>query len=122
MSTRCITLLKDSGITVATIYRHCDGYPEGMGEDLKNFFMRRKNSLMTLLAANFVAEINANNSDTLELYPEFKCEAPRDLVEYMKDTDWEYGYIINMNRDETVTMTVIHGGEIVFHDKVELFF
>ena len=36
MGTRSIIHVKDGKKTIATIYRQYDGYPSGMGEDIKN--------------------------------------------------------------------------------------
>lgn len=79
MSTRCQTFITFNGKPVATVYRHCDGYPMGMGLDLIN--MCRKSStahelLVKLLTAwDFDAEleeIGAKHGDTeYEYYVDF---------------------------------------------------
>jgi hypothetical protein len=38
MSTRATVHFQSNGKTEAIVYRHSDGYPEGLGEDLKLFF------------------------------------------------------------------------------------
>jgi hypothetical protein len=38
MSTRCNIHFQGWGETRANIYRHCDGYPEGIFPDLRQFF------------------------------------------------------------------------------------
>lgn len=38
MSTRATVHFQYNGKTEAIVYRHTDGYPEGLGEDLKQFF------------------------------------------------------------------------------------
>jgi len=38
MSTRATVHFQYGGKTEAIVYRHSDGYPEGLGEDLKEFF------------------------------------------------------------------------------------
>jgi hypothetical protein len=38
MSTRAVVKFCHGKQVHAIIYRHCDGYPEGLGEDLKAFF------------------------------------------------------------------------------------
>lgn len=71
MSTRCQTFIKANGRPVATIYRHCDGYPTGMGKDLCDM-MRRETTpqemvVKILTAWNFDAEleeIDAKHGDT----------------------------------------------------------
>jgi len=38
MSTRATVHFQEEGRTVAIVYRHADGYPEGLGADLETFF------------------------------------------------------------------------------------
>ena len=118
MSTRCITLFQDDGENIATIYRHCDGYIDGMGMDLAKFLDGLKRKIpATLLAANFVAALNGDGSDTLEIYPTLECASPEDMIDYMLNTDWEYAYIVNMDRDYNLSLVIISGREIVFSGK-----
>lgn len=49
MSTRCNVILKDSYSKIH-IYRHSDGYPEGAGEDLKDFVKGYTDGSMRLSA------------------------------------------------------------------------
>lgn len=42
MSTRATVHFEQGGMTEAIVYRHSDGYPEGLGEDLKRFFQEVK--------------------------------------------------------------------------------
>lgn len=79
MSTRCQTFIKAAGEPVATIYRHCDGYPTGMGEDLWTL-ARKCNSAQDMVVKILTAwhfdaeleEINAKHGDTeYEYYVEF---------------------------------------------------
>jgi len=48
MSTRAVVNFVDtySPQPVAKVYRHCDGYPDGLGEDLKRFFAHVENTLV----------------------------------------------------------------------------
>lgn len=41
MSTRCMIIIED-GYNKILLYRHCDGYPEGAGKDLKRFFTEKR--------------------------------------------------------------------------------
>ena len=47
MSTRATIHFKDKGIKEpsAIVYRHCDGYPKGLGVDLKAFFKELKDNV-----------------------------------------------------------------------------
>ena len=71
MSTRCQTFIKANGHPVATIYRHCDGYPTGMGRDLCEMIRKETTPhelvVKILTAWNFDAEleeIDAKHGDT----------------------------------------------------------
>lgn len=63
MSTRATVhfLYEEKDNPLAIIYRHCDGYPDGLGEDLKTFLEEVKNNVEdnrfsdpNYLAAKFV--------------------------------------------------------------------
>lgn len=62
MSTRaCVHFCYDKNKTEAIVYRHCDGYKEGLGEDLKTFLKEVQQNVEdnrftdpTYLAAKFV--------------------------------------------------------------------
>ena len=61
MSTRATVHFQYKGITEAIVYRHSDGYPEGLGTDLETFFKEVSENLKdtrfdtpTYLAAKFV--------------------------------------------------------------------
>lgn len=84
MSTRCQTFITEGGNKVATIYRHCDGYPEGMGldlcemlEDLEKYDWADSNALVKRILSTdkFYAEIEcieAKHGDTeYEYYIDF---------------------------------------------------
>ena len=46
MSTRCHTIIT-KGEEKSYVYRHCDGYPDGAGEDLKTFINYYKDNFET---------------------------------------------------------------------------
>ena len=56
MSTRCHTIVNKDGHE-AFIYRHCDGYPSGAGEDLKAFINENKDNLENWSVNDFGAEL-----------------------------------------------------------------
>lgn len=39
MGTRALVHIKDKGETILTIYRHFDGYPEALGEELREILL-----------------------------------------------------------------------------------
>lgn len=96
MSTRSTTHFTHNADTVAIIYRHMDGYPEGAGVDLLQFLNRCKglsDSRLTdpsYLAAKYVvflAEMFCRTEDRLDfLSVGVVAEDPCDI---------EYRYVVN---------------------------
>ena len=79
MGTRALLHIKDGENALLTIYRQYDGYPEGMGEDIKNIaghleivngFSDRENKAngMGCLAAQIVAGLK-NDVGNVYIYP-----------------------------------------------------
>lgn len=71
MSTRCQIFIKECGEPVVTMYRHYDGYPTGMGQELVQMLTKcetaQELTVMLLTAWNFQVElepINAKHGDT----------------------------------------------------------
>lgn len=81
MSTRCQTFITCKGEPVATIYRHYDGYPSGMGRDLIEMCHKttiaQELVVKILTAWNFevqLEEISAKHGDAeYEYYVDFPC-------------------------------------------------
>ena len=48
MGTRTLVHIKDGKKTIATIYRQYDGYPSGMGEDIKRILNKGSGSFKWL--------------------------------------------------------------------------
>lgn len=73
MSTRCNIIIRDAQKEV-TVYRHCDGYPEGNGLDLINFIrhIRSKEPGITLTSNQFTQRLlyNWEGSSEFKLSPE----------------------------------------------------
>lgn len=90
MSTRCQTFIYQGDEKVATIYRHCDGYPSGMGLDLCTILQRCKDMssfvAAVLTCPMFDAEIepvDAKHGDTeyeyVVRFPEWGSKAEPEL-------------------------------------------
>lgn len=120
MSTRAIAVFREDGETIATIYRHCDGDPAVMGEDIKNFFAQRARGMMTLDAANFVAALNSGGNDTLELYPALDFSGVDGLIRLMDDTDWAYAYLLDSIRGQ-LFLIVVAGREMAWSGPLDCF-
>lgn len=74
MGTRSLTHFKENGKTIATIYRQYDGYPSGIGEDIK-----------TALNAGNVEILNGyNRQQAPQAFNGIGCLAAY-LIGYLKD-------------------------------------
>jgi len=123
MSTRSLTIFKDSGKEIAVMYKHYDGYPEGHGKDLAKFLtgMKIVNGIsgkeppkfangMGCLAAQVIAHFKTEPGDVAILPP-----GTRDCWE-------EYVYVISGETgDIEPTLTVEGYKKPVFEDKVSQF-
>lgn len=119
MSTRSITVFKDAeNGTLVTLYRHCDGYPEGMGHDLRDSFAFLKEPVdwtdFGRAIADFITKMNRDDEGCVEVYPPISLNEPEDIVKAMEDTDWEYGYIVETDKDENLIFTVANSEKILF--------
>ena len=67
MSTRCITHIHEAGTAeekiVCSFYRHSDGYPEGHGNDLKEWLKGKR--LVNGIGRDFVVGRDFNRAGTL---------------------------------------------------------
>lgn len=105
MSTRCQTFIKAEGKPVATIYRHCDGYPTGMGNDLCDMARKTRSPhamvVKILTAWNFdaeIEEIDAKHGDTEYEY----------TVEFPKMSHYD--------SEPTITVKSLHTGKEISGD------
>jgi hypothetical protein len=83
MSTRCHTIITKSNDKVY-VYRHCDGDPDGAGEDLKDFIDKHINDFKDWNPYDFAHELCCWNS-------QFEFE------DYRLHGDESYIYFLNMD-------------------------
>ena len=107
MSTRATVHFEHHGKTRAIVYRHSDGYPEGLGEDLKQFFADVKEqtgdtrfSHATYLAAKYVVWQANKYAETFDV--KLNKYVPSNMLDFlsvgvvMEDPgDIEYRYHVN---------------------------
>ena len=96
MGTRTLVHVKDGRKTIATIYRQYDGYPTGMGEDIKEILNNGKVEIlngysgssripkqfngMGCLAAYLVGELKQEKIGNVYLYPANSKDCGEDFV------------------------------------------
>lgn len=96
MGTRTLVHVKDGRKTIATIYRQYDGYPTGMGEDIKEILNNGKVEIlngysgssripeqfngMCCLAAYLVGELKQKKIGNVYLYPANSKDCGEDFV------------------------------------------
>ncbi len=107
MSTRATVDFQQNGTTKAIVYRHCDGYPEGLGRDLRRFvddLPAQSHYDPTFVAARFVRSqarlseggnvgIVLEDPDDIEYRYLVHCdgsEKPVVEVQSCRERQWEY--------------------------------
>jgi len=106
MSTRATVHFQEDDRDVAIIYRHSDGYPEGLGADLETFFSEVQETTKdtrfydpSYLAAKWVVW-DASQHSQFASYPEGKKSPLQFLgvgVCLQDPADIEYRYLVNCN-------------------------
>jgi len=107
MSTRATVHFQGYGVTQAIVYRHSDGYPEGLGEDLNIFFTEveklkdKRFNDPTYLAAKFVVWQAGQYT---------KPDSPLDFLSIGVMTedpgDIEYRYLLACKDDKPPKITI----------------
>ena len=102
MSTRAHIIIKKKGEEDTYVYHHCDGYPDGVGEDLKRFIIdegtaEKPKSFATLLNERddyFRIDDGIHGDEEyiyyIDIYPD-KVIISVETGEYIEtaDSDWE---------------------------------
>lgn len=95
MSTRAAIIIKDTK-SKNNLYRHCDGYPEGLGEEIKEFLDTYKEAASVsadTLAMDMNREGIASHTDCIHSDEEYlyiiDCEE-RKLTCYDVGFQWSY--------------------------------
>ena len=121
MSTRACVHFMINGSAEAKIYRHSDGYPEGLGQDLLNFFRELKDNVRdnrlndpTYLAAKWVV-------DNATAYRKYAFGEPHDLnflgigivVEDPADIQYRYEVLCDDLDNEGFPKVMVYD---IYHD------
>lgn len=110
MGTRALIHIKDESKTIATIYRHYDGYPEGLGMELKD-----------ILSGSTVPEGYLRNYQKKEdFYNGMGCLAAYIISSLKKewgnvyiyppnsrDCGEEFVYLVELNQDNKLTLSTM---------------
>ena len=74
MGTRCLTVFQDNdGTEIAVLYRQFDGYPDGMGNDLKEFLAPKR--LVNGMSGDTSKVANGMGCLAAQIVAHFKTEA-----------------------------------------------
>lgn len=114
MSTRASVHFCDkSGTTQAVVFRHTDGYPEGLGEDIRKFFKAIKEQCgqdtrfndPTMLAARWVVWDAAQMADSSD--KPLKFLSVRIMLQDSGDIEYRYKILCNRGWDDNSDPEVI---------------
>jgi len=122
MSTRATTHFQRQNKTQAIIYRHPDGYPEGLGQDLKDFFQELKTDVRdprfedpAYLAAKWVvrdaqryARHLVHVGDTMDYEPTHPLEFLSVGVTMEDPSDIEFRYIVDCDHRDKKGLPLLY--------------
>lgn len=127
MGTRSLTVIQDDGVDLVTIYRQFDGYPTGMGADLKAFLkgMRVINGIsgqeageaangMGCLAAQLIQHLKTDAGiGGIYIYPAGSTDCGEEFRYTIGlDTEWPKGARLTLEVKECYTGKVIYNGTL----------
>lgn len=88
MATRANIIVRHNGQEVATFYKHYDGYPEGLGEQLKDAFKDCKGSRDTLRCISKIDEVELTEGTHGDI--EYLYHINADFMSHAGDTAETY--------------------------------
>ncbi len=121
MGTRCLINFIERGETLATVYRQFDGYPDGMGDDLKDILGNSKiiNGFMDQVTPEF---FNVMGCLTAYVICELKQRKIGNVYIYPANTSVDVDYIYKIsNSDFGLHMDISGYGENVYSGLIKDF-
>lgn len=128
MGTRSLIHVKEDKKTITTIYRQYDGYPSGMGNDIKRILNNGNATILNgfgggdqvpaqfnglgCLASYLVGELKERKIGNVYLYPS-----------NAKNVGEEFTYTITASKTGTLMMKVVDSWnkKVLFNDSLDLF-
>lgn len=127
MGTRSIIHIKEGRKTIATIYRQYDGYPSGMGNDIKNILNKGMVNVKNGFSGNDVAPSSFNGVGCLAAYligelKEKQIGNVYIMAPNTKDVGEEYIYTLSL-KDNFLHMQVkdVWNKKVIFKDVLTKF-
>jgi hypothetical protein len=98
MGTRSTTKIYEDGQLLLAIYKQYDGYPDGWGQQLKDFFHKGV-FVNGIRRADDILQFNGVGDFVLLLVKEFK-EGTGGLYAATENNEQEYNYVIEFDHNE----------------------
>lgn len=128
MGTRSLIHIKDGKKTIVTIYRQFDGYPTGMGNDIKNILNKGKVDILNGFSNSCKAPKQFNGIGCLApfLIGELKERKIGNVYIFApnaKDVGEEYVYTLSVTPSGQLKMKVLNtwNNKIIFFDLLSKF-
>lgn len=102
MSTRATIKVIEHGTVKYRIYHHFDGYPEGVGEELKEFFTNDENYNADELLKNGIE--NGLDGDTSYVFEDTTERHGDEEYEYTIDCDNKKILCYNLHKNEEILL------------------
>lgn len=137
MSTRAMITIKEDNKTVCKIYHHWDGYPRGLGRDIKTILNDGKFTVVDGYGGDKDCPKEFNGAGCLAAYlvSQLKLRATHErkggvignvyiVAANAGDMGQEYEYIINVDTEfilATTTLTIKSGRKTIFKGAISRF-
>ena len=121
MSTRCHTIITQ-GDDKVYVYRHSDGYPDGAGEDLKDFIDKHINDFKDWNPDDFAHELSCWDSQfEFEDYGLHGDESYVYFVDMDKETLECYNYSCDLPEEEIKEKMILEFKETFKYTDIDIF-
>jgi hypothetical protein len=143
MGTRALVHIKEDEQTLLTVYRQMDGYPTGLGQDIKDILAKGKSKLVNGYSRKDVTPEVFNGMGCLAAYLVGKLkmqheeeQTPEDIKTFGKRSaigsiyifppnssgvDEDYTYTLYNGKDNTIMLTVQAGYDSVYDGPLSKF-
>jgi hypothetical protein len=128
MGIRSIVRVKEGKATLVTIYRQYDGYPSGMGDDIKKILNNGQARITNGFSGNDKAPELFNGAGCLSAYlvgqlKENKIGNTYIFPNSTKDAGQDYEYVITIDKHKHIKMKVtnVFNKKVIFNDYISEF-
>jgi hypothetical protein len=126
MGTRALIHVKDGKKTIATIYRQYDGYPTGLGEDIKKILNNGKVDILNGYNASCATPSNFNGMGCLAAYligelKDAKIGNVYLMATNTKDVGEDFTYILSQDKNFLNLKVIDDSKKVLYTGRLQFF-